>query len=221
MTLELYGHPFSSYTWKPLIALCEKGLDFEFRTLDEDVEPGNLARMKALWPTGKFPVLADSGRAIPESSVIIEHLDQCFPDTPPMIPADSHAALDVRLMDRIFDNHLEANFQAIVGEYLPFITEKPDPMRIGRARAALSVIYEWLETRLPDDGWACGDAFTLADCSGAPSLFYADWVHPLPDSLKRLKAYRARLTARPSVARCIEGARPYRHFFPLGAPDRD
>lgn len=221
MALQLYGHPFSSYTWKPLIALYEKGLDFDFRSIDPATDPGNAARLAALWPTGQFPVLDDEGTVFPESTIIVEHLDQRFPDTPPMIPPDGHAALEVRLMDRLFDTQLEARFQAIVGEYLPFITDKPDPKRIDRARAGLSAIYPWLDARLPERGWACGDHFTLADCSAAPALFYADWVHPFPDELVRLKAYRARLNARPSVARCIEDARPYRHYFPLGAPDRD
>ena len=65
------------------------------------------------------------------------------------------------------------------------------------------------------------DSFTLADCSGGPSLFYADWVQPIPEELSSLKEYRARVLARPSVARVVDEARPYRHFFPLGAPDRD
>jgi glutathione S-transferase len=219
--MKLYGHPFSSYTWKPLIALYEKGLDFDFRSLDETGQSGVLEEMKALWPTGKFPVLEDDGLVFPESTIIIEHLDQRYPETPLMIPYDEIDALDVRLMDRVFDNHLETNFQAVVGEYLPFITEKPDQMRIERARAALSVIYEWLEHRIPADGWACGQDFTLADCSGAPALFYADWVLEIPHDLKRLRAYRARLLARPSVVRCVEAARPFRHYFPFGAPDRD
>lgn len=217
----LYGHPFSSYTWKPLIALYEKGLEFEFRSLDQAASPEHWTQMKEVWPTGQFPVLEDDGLVFPESTIIIEHLDQRYPETALMIPYDDEDALDVRLMDRVFDNHLEAKFQAIVGEYLPFITATPDQQRIDRARAALSVIYPWLEARLPEAGWACGRAFNLADCSAAPALFYADWVHPIPDELTRLKAYRARLNARPSVARCIEDARPYRHYFPLGAPDRD
>ncbi len=217
----LYGHPFSSYTWKPLIALYEKGVDFEFRTLDEAVQPGNLEAMKTLWPTGQFPVLDDDGRIFPESSIIIEHLDQRFPETAGMIPADADHALDVRLMDRIFDTQFEARFQAIVGEYLPFITETPDLNRIERARNGLSIIYQWMERRLPETEWACGQRFTLADCSAAPALFYADWTHPIPDSCPRLRAYRARLLARASVSRCVDDARPYRHYFPLGAPDRD
>ena len=64
-----------------------------------------------------------------------------------------------------------------------------------------------------------GDAFTIADCAAAPALFYADWVHPIPAG--PLAAYRARLLAHPAVARTVDEARPYRDYFPLGAPDRD
>jgi len=68
--------------------------------------------------------------------------------------------------------------------------------------------------------WASG-AFSLADCSAAPGLFYADWAHAIDPAFASLRAYRARLLARPSVARAVDEARPYRPFFPLGAPDRD
>jgi glutathione S-transferase len=81
--------------------------------------------------------------------------------------------------------------------------------------------YGWLETRLAGDAWASGPGFTLADCGGAPALFYADWVHPLGQRLPRVQAYRSKVLARPSVARVVDEARPYRHFFPGGAPDRD
>ena len=64
-------------------------------------------------------------------------------------------------------------------------------------------------------------AFTLADCAAAPSLFYADWVERIGPERPRLSAYRARLLAHPPIARAVDEARPYRHFFPLGAPDRD
>lgn len=218
--LALYGHPFSSYTWKTLIALYEKELDFEFRILDEE-HPEHWEQLRTHWPRGQFPVLVDGGRAVAESSIIVEHLDLAYPDTPRMVPLDREAALQVRLMDRVLDCHLEASFQAAVSEYLPFITETPDPVRVARARNTLSTIYPWLDANLPETGWACGDEFTLADCSGTPALFYADWTQPIPGECIRLKAYRARLLARPSVMRCVEDARPYRHYFPLGAPDRD
>jgi glutathione S-transferase len=212
VTVELFGHPFSSYTWKPLIALYESGVPFTFRNLEE---PDAQADFGAKWPVGKFPLLIDNGEAIMESTVIIEHV------APNLIPDDRYAAREVRLLDRIFDNSVMAPMQAIVAEHLPFITETPDVARIDRARTALDKIYPWLDDRLAGRSWAGGGDFSLADCSGAPSLFYADWAHPIPAEFATLKDYRARVLARPSVARVVDEARPYRHLFPLGAPDRD
>ena len=215
MSLELFGHPFSSYTWKPLIALYDTGTPFTFRNISGDEYPENYAAFVEHWPVGKFPLLVDDGVAIMESSIIIEHV------APGLIPDDCDEALEARLLDRICDNAVMAPTQAIIAEHLPFITQTPDPARIARARAALDKIYPWLDARLADRHWAAGDRFTLADCSAAPALFYADWAHPIPGQLATLKDYRARVLARPSVARVVDEARPYRHLFPLGAPDRD
>jgi glutathione S-transferase len=85
----------------------------------------------------------------------------------------------------------------------------------------LRTAYDWLEAKLGAGPWAAGDEFTLADCAAAPSLFYADWVQEIGPSRPRLSAYRARLLAHPTVKRAVDEGRAYRHFFPLGAPDRD
>lgn len=215
MKLELFGHPFSSYTWKALIALYETETPFDFRNIAGDEYPENEAAFLGHWPVGKFPLLVEDGVPIMESSVIVERV------APRLIPADADSALEARMLDRIFDNHVMTPVQAIVAEHLPFITKTPDEARIERARAALDKIYPWLDSRLAGRQWAAGEEFTLADCAGAPSLFYADWVQPIPEALTSLKAYRARALARPSVARVVDEARPYRPLFPLGAPDRD
>lgn len=215
MTLELFGHPFSSYTWKVLIGLYEAGTPFTFRNIAGNEYPENEAAFLAHWPVGKFPLLVEDGMPIMESSVIIEHV------APALAPADREAAREARMLDRIFDNNVMTPVQAVVAEHLPFITDVPDENRVSRARAALDTVYPWLDARLAGRRWAAGGTFTLADCSGAPALFYADWVQPIPDELAALKEYRARVLARPSVARVVDEARPYRHLFPLGAPDRD
>ncbi|ODT92031.1 MAG: glutathione S-transferase [Sphingobium sp. SCN 64-10] len=220
MSYQLFAHPFSSYSWKAMIAFHEKGLAYDLQMVeDQDV----MARLRRHWPLGKFPVLVDSdgegGAPVIEATTIIEYLDLRHGERAPLIPANAVDALDVRFMDRVFDNHVMTPMQAIVTEALPGIT--PDPARVERAGQALDTIYGWLEVRLAGREWACSHGFSLADCAAAPSLFYADWVRPIPESFPLLRAYRARLNARPSVARCIEGARPYRHYFPLGAPDRD
>lgn len=220
--LELFAHPFSSYCWKVLIALYERDIAFDYRMLGPD-QPDNGARLKGYWPVGKFPVLVIDGRPIIESSIIIEALDDArFSSAQRLIPEDRELALDVRFMDRVFDNHVMNSMQQAVNQALA----KPQDAALiaqtrERAGAALDIIYDWLDARLQGRTWACGEAFTMADCAAAPSLFYADWVHEIGATRPTLAAYRARLLARPSVKRCVEEARPYRAFFPLGAPARD
>lgn len=218
MTLQLYAHPFSSYCWKVLIPLYENETPFEYRMLGPD-HPENGAELARLWPPAKFPLLVDDGRPVMESSTIIEHLEFHHPGPVRLIPDDLEAALDVRMLDRVFDLHVMANMQRVVADALR-PPERRDPVEVEQAKTALDTIYGWLDRRMEEREWAAG-GFSLADCAAAPSLFYADWVHPVADAMPSLRAYRARLLARPSVARAVEEARPYRPFFPLGAPDRD
>lgn len=218
--IDLIGHPFSSYTWKAEIALIEKGADYRLCPLTDD-HPEHWATLRAAWPVGQFPLIVHGDVTLFESSIIIDYADQLLASGPRLIPHDPAAALRVRLLDRLFDNHFQARFQAVVGEYLPFITATPDQMRIDRARDLLEKAYGWLEGQLGDDEWATPWGFTLADCSAAPALFYADWVHPIGAAYPRVKAYRARLLARPSVSHCVEAARPFRHYFPLDVAGRD
>ncbi len=219
MSLQLFGHPFSSYTMKALVALYENATPFDFRILDPDY-PDNGKELASRWPISKFPLLVDGETTVFETSAIIEHLAAFHPGPVPLIPADPKAAAPVRMLDRVFDNHVMTPMQTIVGDALR-PSDARDPYGVSKAGNALETIYAWLDQTLQGRQWAAGDAFTLADTAAAPALYYADWAHPIGPHHTTLKAYRARLLARPSFARCIEEARPYRHFFPLGAPDRD
>ena len=219
MPLTVFGHPFSSYTQKVLLALYENGTPFDFRCISPD-HPDNVAEWLRRWPLRKFPVLLDGGREVVETSVIIEYLQLAHPGPTRFLPDDPMAALDVRFMDRFFDLHVMEAAQCAVDGAL---TGDLVRARNGLSRSVdkLGRAYAWLETRLGDDGWACGGDFTLADCAAAPSLFYADWVHRIGDDHPKLRAYRSRLLARRSFARAVDEARPFRPLFPLGAPARD
>lgn len=217
MSLILYAHPFSSYCQKALIALYENETPFTQRIVED---AAGFEELGALWPMRQFPVLRDGERIVPESTTIIEYLAVHYPGSMRLIPDDGNTAIDVRFMDRVFDNHVHTFVQKIVGDALRNEHER-DAKGVADARARLDTSYEWLDERLGADGWACGEDFTLADCSAAPALFYADWTHPIDPRFARLRAYRARLLARPSMARAVDEARPYRTFFPLGAPDQD
>jgi glutathione S-transferase len=219
MTLQLFGHPFSSYTQKVLVALYETGTEFTRRVIGPD-DPGTFAEFAKLSPIKKFPILVDGDRVLLESSVIIEHVALHYPGGTHLIPEDSDRAIDVRMLDRFFDNYIMTPMQKIVGDRL-----RPADLRdahgVQGAKSALTTAYSWLNDTLAQRSWAEGKDFTMADCAAAPALFYADWVHEIGASFPRLRDYRERLLARPSVVRAIDEARPYRPLFPGGAPSRD
>ncbi len=214
--MQLYAHPFSSYCQKALIALYENATPFEYRNLEDAAANAELA---SLWPLKRFPVLVDRGRTILEATTIIEHLQRHHPGPVRLVP-DGDGGVEVRMLDRVFDNYVMTPMQKIVLDPL-----RPEPARdahgVAEARGLLDRIYAWLDERLAARTWAAGEGFTMADCAAAPALFFADWAHAIPTARANLRAYRARLLARPSVARAVDEARPYRRYFPLGAPDRD
>jgi glutathione S-transferase len=219
MSLALYGHPFSSYTQKVLIALYENGTPFEFRCIGPDT-PQHMAEWLRRWPLRKFPLLLDGAREVVETSIIIEYLHHMHPGPVRLLPADPMAALDVRFLDRFFDLHvMNAAQHAVDGALSGNQPKREEGLALSREK--LERAYAWLEGHLSGRTWAAGAEFTLADCAAAPSLFYADWTHRISEAFPALRAYRARLLTRPSFARAVDEARPFRPLFPLGAPDRD
>ena len=218
VSLQLFAHPFSSYCQKVLIALWADETPFEYKLLEQD-HPENFAELKRRWPFGKFPLLVDEGETVIETTPIIEYLQTHHPGPNRWIP-DGDLGLRVRFLDRFFDLYVMENMQRAGNDSL-----RPEGSRDSygaqQGRDNLHLAYDWLEANLGDGRWAAGDTFTLADCAAAPSLFYADWVEEIGPQRPKLSAYRARLLAHPIVARAVDEGRPYRPYFPLGAPDRD
>ena len=220
MPIALYGHPFSSYTQKVLVALYENETPFAFRCISPD-HPQHIAEWQRRWPMGKFPLLVDGDRSVAEASIIIEYLQLTHAGRVELLPTDPMTALHVRFLDRFFDLHVMDAMQIAVESAIGRVPLKSETgLEIARQR--LERAYGWLEAHLVDvKPWAAGDRFTMADCGAAPFLFYADWVHRIGDKRPYLSAYRQRLLQHPSFARAVDEARPYRHFFPLGDPGRD
>ncbi len=218
--LRVYGHPLAAFYWKVLVALYERRVPFDFRMVDAD-HPENLVTMQELAPTGQFPVLVDGARAVIESAAIIEYLDLHHGDAAPLVPADRKAAIEARQMDGVFDDYVQAPLTRMVLNAIRDAGER-DPLADAEAKATLDRSYRWLDRWMAGRVWAAGEDFSIADCAAAPALFYAHWGYAIPESLGALRDYRARLLKRPSVARVVEEARPWRDLFPLkdnGAPD--
>ena len=218
MSLTLYFHPFSSFCQKVLIALYENGTGFEPKVIDLG-DPASRGELERVWPLAKFPVLRDERRqvTVPETSLIIDYLARHHPGPVELVPADSDRRLKVEIWDRFFDNYVQVPMQkAMLDRFRP--EGANDPYGVDKARGLLDKAYGIVEAELGDDGWMAGEDFTLADCAAAPALFYASLVRPFGQH-RRLSAYFERLLARPSFARAVEEARPFRHFLPVDWPD--
>jgi glutathione S-transferase len=215
VSLVLHLHPFALYCWKPLIALYERDVEFTGELVE-----GDRSALAAMWPVASIPILVDDGVVVPESSIIVEHLDR-HGDAPRLIPTNREEALETRLWDRVVDGYVSTPVQKIVGDALRPDDGK-DPHGVVQAHAALDLAYAMLDLRLDGrahGGWLAGEVFTLADCAAAPALHYANVLHPIAAAHPALALYFDRLNRRPPVARVIDEARPFRKLFPLPWPE--
>jgi glutathione S-transferase len=214
MSLTLYLHPLAAFCHKVLIALYENGTPFEPVTVDL-LDPGSAERLLAKWPVAKIPVLFDAerDRTVPETSIIIEYVQQHYPGPVPLLPGDVDDRLNARLWERFFDLYVSTPMQKIVGDRLRPENAK-DSIGVADARGALDTAYMMADAQLDGKEWFIGQLFTIADCAAAPALFYASIVHPFGSGRRHLEGYFERLLDRPSILRTLREARPFFSMFP-------
>ncbi len=213
MTLRLYYHPLSSFCWKALIALYEKDVTFTPQLVDFS-DPEQDAAFRKMWPVRKFPVLRDEAedRLVPESSIIIEYIDQKFPGGPRLIPSDPTQARQTRLRDRFLDLYVHVPMQKVMTDRLR-PEGQHDPFGIAQAKELIATSYGMIEREMAARHWVMGDDFTMVDCAAAPALFYGAIAVPF-GAHRNVAAYLERLKQRPSFARVIREAEPYFKMVP-------
>lgn len=202
--MKLYYHPVSTYCQKVLIALYEKGLDFEpeiVNLMDEE----SRRKYREIYPIGKIPCLIlDDGHIIPESSIIIEYLDPLA--KPTLIKGNADEKRKIRFKDRMFDLYLNDAISTIFLQGMKPEAEQ-DPERIDKARFHVDTMYGLMENEFGRQPYANGDEFLMSDCAAAPALFYAEQVAPFAEH-ENIAAYWERLKSRPSIRRTHEEAAP-------------
>jgi glutathione S-transferase len=216
MALTLYFHPLSSFCQKALIALYENGTPFTPQKVDLMDEKENSA-FKQIWPVGKFPVLRDekNGKTIPESTSIIEYLARHYPGSVQLVPKNADQALTVRAQDRFYDLNVHLLTQKVITDRLRPAGQN-DTFGCGHTRALLQTALGIVDKDMARKTWAAGEAFTMADCAAAPSLFYYNMaVTPLAGSFDNVAAYLDRLVKRPSYARALKEAEPFLKYVPM------
>jgi glutathione S-transferase len=216
MALTLYFHPLSSFCQKALIALYENGTPFTPQKVDL-MDEKESAAFRQIWPVGKFPVLRDdrNGAIVPESTTIIEYLAQHYPGPVQLVPKDAAQAFAVRAQDRFYDLHVHLLTQKVITDRLRPAGQN-DTFGVEHARGLLRTALAIIDKDMAKKTWAAGDAFTMADCAAAPTLFYYNRaVEPLAASFDNVAAYLDRLVKRPSYARALKVAEPFLKYVPM------
>jgi len=201
--MKLYYHPISTYSQKVLIALYEKGLDFEPEIV-QLMGPEGRANYRDVYPMGKIPCLIDGEQMVPESSIIIEYIDDMA--EPKLIKGNAAEMRKIRFKDRMFDLYLNNNVATLLFQSLKSAADQ-DPDLIDKARFQINTMYSFMEHEFGEQDYANGNEFLMADCAAAPALNYAQQVAPFDDH-KNICAYWERLTSRPSIQRIQEEAAP-------------
>ena len=197
--MKLYYYPLSTYSQKVMIAFNEKGISYEPQAVDL-MSPEARAAYEKIYPLGKVPFCKPTEDwQVPESTSIIEYLEDKFPNTPRLIPAaGGDAARMVRFVDRQADLHLNDPVVELLFQKLGLRTR--DEEKAARARKQIGFIYEHFNKALAKQQWLCGETFTMADCSAIPPLYYAQTVMPF-DAYPNIVAYWQRALKRPSYTK--------------------
>ena len=192
--LRLVSHKLCPYVQRAVIAMKERGLLFQRLDVDLANKPD---WFKAISPLGKTPVLLVGERAIFESSVILEYLEEAFPG-----PLHPSGALQ-RAEHRSWIEFASSILADIWGFYVA-----PDADSFEAKRRQLKAKFAWLEKRVLADPWFEGEGFSLVDAAFGPVFRYFDVFDKIGDfaileDCRRLACWRANLSARPSVLEAV------------------
>lgn len=206
MAIEVIEHPLSPYAQKIKIALTEKGQAFTTSMpggIGSGSTPGDFM---AASPRGEVPVLMVDGRSLFDSSIILEFIEDRWPD-PALLPKDAFDRARARTVEEICDTHWEAinwglseiaNFKRATGDQAAAMQQTAGE-QIGR-------LHAWLEKELGGREWLNGAAFGWADICAAPFVQGSAGFGFAPAEGSPLAAWLARVRARPSVATAFRQA---------------
>jgi glutathione S-transferase len=197
--LKLISHKLCPYVQRAVIALTEKGVSFERIDIDLANKPDWFL---ALSPLGKTPVLQVGDRAVFESAVILEYLEETEPK--PLHPADPLTRAEHR-------GWIEFG-SSVLGDIAGFYAA-PDDAAFKAKTSQLEQRFARLETRVMASPWFDGESFSLVDAVFGPVFRYFDVFDEIADfgilaGKPKLAQWRQSLAARPSVRSAVSADYP-------------
>jgi len=206
---KVYEHPLSPYAQKVKIALREKGVSFDLALPGGLGAGGTSGEFLTANPRAEVPVLVDDAYAIFDSTVILEYIEDRWPQ-PPLLPAGAAERARVRMLEEIMDTHYEAINWALgeVGWFRRAEGELADTLRSNAARQTRG-FQAWLERELGERHWFNGADFGWGDLAVVPFVAASAALGNAPDADSGLAAWLDRVLARPSVAKTVGEARAF------------
>lgn len=194
----LYSGPLSMYGAQAQIAFLEKGIPVETEmvpfTLTDLYHPKHpeVARIN---PKAQVPVLKNGDLEIFDSTQIFEYLEDLSPN-----PALWPKAPDTKAMARLLELLSDEVFFGHVQKLMPGQRALGDAEPVSDVVARIERYYDDMNQRLATADHLAGD-FSYADIAFYPAQFFAGFLGaPMPDRFENLHAWRARMTARESIA---------------------
>ena len=203
--LTLYEHPLSPYVQKVKIALGEKGIPFETR-MPDILGGSDRETFVAMNPRLEVPTLVDGEHAIFDSTIILEYLEEGWPE-PPLLPSGPVERARARMVEEVCDTYYEAINWAIM-EIRAFqrATGAAADRLLARASEQTAGVQAWLGRHLGTASFFGGTRFGWADCAVAPFVHSSALMGNAPSQGSPLAAWLDRIADRPPVVSTFEAA---------------
>jgi len=197
--ITLYDFPMSPRARKARIVLAEKGLQYEKVTVDITKGEQKKPEFLAINPYGKVPALQDDGTRVYESTIIMEYLNDKYPN-PPLLPADPGQRARARVLMHYGDTPYDGALGAIVGQVFFKPKGQADQEVIAKTKQDLNACFERLERELGNGDYLLGSSFTLADiCFVTWAPLFGSLQVEIPNHCSRVQAWFKRMQERESV----------------------
>jgi glutathione S-transferase len=207
--MKLYTGPLSLFSAKVRIALAEKGLEYDHASVGWSREDRYLPHhpdVVAHNPKRQVPVLIDGEIVVCDSTLILEYLEENFPEVP-LLPTKPAERARARRFEWMADEVVFPPTWDLIEEVFYPAEGERNPQRADAARAALAVVHVDLDRELGERDYFCG-AYSVADLALYVMLQAASTLGAPPAAeLGRLRAWFERTGARPAVRRDTEAMR--------------
>lgn len=202
--LRLYEHPLSAYAMKVKMALNAKGLPYE-TLIPEGLSQGNtVGEFLESNPRAEVPTLIDGDVRVFDSTIILEYLEDKWPE-PKLLPDTPAERARVRMLEDLMDTQYEPNNWGTM-EVTRFRRASGDLARqlVAFGRANIDRHQQWLDRQLEGRRWFNGASFGWGDIAVAPYLNRSAGYGYFPKAGSRLAEWFNRVNREPSVAKVIE-----------------